>query len=106
MASPGRSRAPSAAAAALLLLLALGPRPAPAAPPPPAWRTVPIGGGGFVTGVMSHPVTPYRTYIRTDVGGAYRWDAAGGTWLPLLESVPRLQGRYYGVEAMGLHPTK
>lgn len=50
-----------------------------------AWRPLAIGGGGFVTGIVAGtrdgaPVL----YARTDVGGAYRWDADAGIWQQLL----------------------
>lgn len=43
------------------------------------WQTVPLGGGGFVTGLVSDP-TGADIYCRTDVGGAFKWDAANGKW--------------------------
>src|SRR5687768_14958239 len=51
------------------------------------WETVPLGGGGYVTGMASN-ANGSAIYIRTDVGGAFRWaasgDAAGnGSWVPL-----------------------
>jgi hypothetical protein len=101
--------APGLPVLAFLLLLPGLPRAGPiaaAAVPVPSWRTVPIGGGGFVTGAAAHPAAPYHTYIRTDVGGAYRRDASNGSWVPLQEWLPRSQGRYFGVEAIGLHPNR
>jgi photosystem II stability/assembly factor-like uncharacterized protein len=49
------------------------------------WRAVPIGGGGFVTG-LAVTAGPDGTvaYARTDVGGAYRWDEATSSWTQLL----------------------
>lgn len=47
----------------------------------------PIGGGGFVTGVITHQ-TSGDIYCRTDVGGAYRWDAANSKWVQLMDWVP------------------
>ncbi len=45
---------------------------------------VQIGGGGWVTGVAIHPTTPDVVYCRTDVGGAYRWNAATQHWTQLI----------------------
>jgi hypothetical protein len=54
------------------------------------WRAVPIGGGGFVTGLVALPAGPdedgTRVYARTDVGGAYRWDEATRAWTQLLRA--------------------
>lgn len=45
----------------------------------PSWSTVPLGGGGYVVGIVSDP-SGNDIYCRTDVGGAFRWDAAGSQW--------------------------
>lgn len=51
------------------------------------WRPVPIGGGGFVTGIVSAVADGESVvYARTDVGGAYRWDPATSTWEQLLRA--------------------
>jgi xyloglucan-specific exo-beta-1,4-glucanase len=68
-------------------------------------KTVAIGGGGSVTGIYFHPRQPDLLYIRTDVGGFYRWQAATQTWLPLTDSVGRQQLNYYGGESLSLDPT-
>ncbi|HWV65678.1 hypothetical protein [Chitinophaga sp.] len=51
------------------------------------WKNVAIGGGGYVTGIAIHPTQSNRMYIRTDVGGAYKWDNQVFTWVPMLESL-------------------
>lgn len=45
-----------------------------------SWQSVEIGGGGLVTGMVTHPSDASVRYIRTDVGGAYRWEANSGRW--------------------------
>ncbi|HLP24853.1 MAG TPA: hypothetical protein VK477_04195, partial [Acidobacteriota bacterium] len=69
------------------------------------WRNVAIGGGGFVTGVEFHPTERGLAYARTDVGGAYRWDAAAQTWVPLLDWLGQPDWNLQGVESIALDPT-
>lgn len=45
----------------------------------PNWATVPLGGGGYVVGIVSDPAGG-DIYCRTDVGGAFRWDTANSAW--------------------------
>jgi hypothetical protein len=69
------------------------------------WRNVVIKGGGFVTGIEFHPTAPGVIYARTDVGGAYRWNAATGRWLPLLDWLGRDIAHYMGVDAIAVDPS-
>jgi xyloglucan-specific exo-beta-1,4-glucanase len=64
---------------------------------------VAFGGGGFVTGIISHK-TSGDVYCRTDVGGAYRWDAANSKWIPLLDWNSEDETTYQGIEALALDP--
>ncbi|MBI2711081.1 MAG: hypothetical protein HYX34_15535 [Actinobacteria bacterium] len=57
---------------------------ATSAPRAVAWASVGIGGGGYVTGLATG--APGGTVVaRTDIGGAYRWDAPTRRWRPLLD---------------------
>jgi xyloglucan-specific exo-beta-1,4-glucanase len=67
------------------------------------WKNAPIGGGGFVTGIVTHKTSGER-YCRTDVGGAYRWDAANNKWVQLLDWVNESELGFTGVEALALDP--
>ncbi|MGD0786405.1 MAG: fibronectin type III domain-containing protein [Terracidiphilus sp.] len=47
------------------------------------WQPVRIGGGGWVVGMVVHPLDPTVRYARTDVGSAYRWNNATQQWIPM-----------------------
>ncbi|UKS28575.1 fibronectin type III domain-containing protein [Paenibacillus sp. HWE-109] len=66
------------------------------------WQNVRIGGGGFVTGIAIHPTEPDLVYIRTDVGGALRWDNVNHKWIQLLNATPREKYNLYGVDSIAL----
>jgi xyloglucan-specific exo-beta-1,4-glucanase len=66
-------------------------------------KHAPIGGGGFVTGIVTHR-TSGDIYCRTDVGGAYRWDAAASKWVQLLDWISDGERNFSGVEALALDP--
>lgn len=51
------------------------------------YHSVPIPGGGFVTGFVFHPTVPDILYARTDVGGLYRFDFNAQRWIPLMDWV-------------------
>jgi len=52
-----------------------------------AWTNVAIEGGGWVTGIDLSPTTRNGALIRTDVGGAFRWDELGMRWIGVAASV-------------------
>jgi photosystem II stability/assembly factor-like uncharacterized protein len=66
------------------------------------WRNVVMGGGGFVTGIITHPHEPGLMYARTDVGGAYRWDAR--KWVPITDWIGVADNNLTGIESIALDP--
>ncbi len=71
---------------------------------PYAWDSVAIGGGGFVSAIIPSRSEAGVVYARTDVGGAYRWDKAGASWIPLLDWVSDAETGFLGVDALAVDP--
>jgi photosystem II stability/assembly factor-like uncharacterized protein len=69
------------------------------------WKNVQIVGGGFVDGIIFHPTAPGVRYARTDMGGAYRWDATANRWRPMLDWVPYKDLNLMGVESIAVDPS-
>jgi hypothetical protein len=51
------------------------------------WKSVTINGGGYVPGFVFNKAGNNLLYARTDVGGAYRWNHANKSWIPLSDFV-------------------
>jgi photosystem II stability/assembly factor-like uncharacterized protein len=62
------------------------------------WKNVKVGGGGFVPGVIFSRVQPGLAYMRSDIGGAYRWDDKARQWIPLQDAMA--DGAYFGIESI------
>ncbi|MEW2157681.1 1,4-beta-glucanase [Streptomyces sp. NPDC007189] len=92
------------AATAALLTLPTGAYAAAPAQETYRWRNAVIGGTGFVTGILFHPTIPGLAYARTDIGGAYRWDARAARWIPLTDHLGWDDWNLLGVEAMAVDP--
>lgn len=62
--------------------------PAAANPGGYEWTQVPIGAGGFVTGIVSRTRSDGTAdiSIKTDIGGAFRWDEGEGRWQQLMRA--------------------
>ena len=73
-----------------------------------AWRSLPLGGGGFLTGIVAHPACGDLIYARTDVGGIYRYEPArrGGHpgWRQLMQWIPADQAHLWGCDGIALNP--
>jgi hypothetical protein len=68
------------------------------------WSSVKIGGGGFVSGIITSRQQQGLIFARTDVGGAYRWDELNSAWLPLTDWVSEEETGLLGVESIALDP--
>ena len=65
---------------------------------------VAIGGGGFVTGIIS-TCEPGLFYARTDVGGAYRWDKDKNSWVSLSFDISKDDVGLLGIDGIAADPT-
>ncbi len=66
------------------------------------WRNVTVGGGGFAPGIVFSAVEPGLAYLRTDMGGAYRWDSSARRWMPLQDD--EREPSYMGIESIAPDP--
>lgn len=69
------------------------------------WGQVPIGGGGYITGITIHPQEPDLVYIRSDVGGIFRWNEETRSWKQLIGEADRQHANLYGGESLALDPS-
>ena len=68
------------------------------------WNSVIVGGGGFVPGIVYHPIQQDLVYARTDMGGAYRWEPAIEKWIPLTDMMDRSNSDFMGILSIALDP--
>ncbi|SJZ75856.1 Por secretion system C-terminal sorting domain-containing protein [Chitinophaga eiseniae] len=68
------------------------------------WKNVAIGGGGFVSAIIPSKTVQNLVYARTDVGGAYRWNASTSSWVPLLDWASDNEVGFLGVESLAIDP--
>ncbi len=76
-----------------------------AAGPTYRFDNVRIVAGGFITGVVAQPLVPGLFYVRTDIGGTYRWDALHRRWTPLTDWVTPDNFNIQGTLSIALDPT-
>jgi xyloglucan-specific exo-beta-1,4-glucanase len=66
------------------------------------WRNVTVGAGGFAPNIVFSRAEPDLAYLRTDMGGAYRWDERVQRWIPLQDGNP--VSSYMGIESIAADP--
>ena len=69
------------------------------------WKSVKIGGGGFVTGIITCAQEKNLIFARTDVGGAYRWIEASKSWKPVTDWASKAEWTFLGIESIAIDPT-
>lgn len=69
---------------------------------PYLWRNITVGGGGFAPNILFSRAEPGLAYLRTDMGGAYRWDGRAARWIPLQNS--NAVSSYMGIESLAADP--
>jgi photosystem II stability/assembly factor-like uncharacterized protein len=77
-------------------------RAAPAPGPAYIWRNVTVGAGGFAPDIIFSRAQRGLVYLRTDMGGVYRWSARRRTWIPLEDGIA--QSSYFGIESVAADP--
>ena len=66
------------------------------------WGPVYIGGGGFVSGIV---VGKKEMYLRTDVGGAYKYDYEKKQWVQLFGFLNEAKKGFLSVSGIAIDPT-
>ncbi len=72
---------------------------------PFTWKNVNIQGMGYVTGMVIHEKAPHHRYVRTDVGGVYRYDGTSASWVNLSDKYSRDQREISDVESVAVDVT-
>ena len=66
------------------------------------WRNVTVGAGGFAPDIVFSRAQRGLAYLRTDMGGIYRWSARRQAWIPLEDGIA--QSSYFGIEGIAADP--
>ena len=65
------------------------------------WGSLKIGGGGFISGIV---VGKREMYLRTDVGGAYKYDYKKNQWVQLFNFIKESNKGYLSVKGIAIDP--
>jgi hypothetical protein len=83
---------------------ALGAGQPPVQRVPYRWQNVKIVAGGFITGIIPHPTMRGVTYVRTDIGGAYRYDPFSKKFTSLTDVFNANDWNLMGTESIAVDP--
>lgn len=72
---------------------------------PYVWQHVKIVAGGFVPGIEFSSAKKNLIYLRTDMGGAYRWDQANNRWVCISDWISRSDWNRMGFESIAPDPS-
>ena len=64
--------------------------------------SIKIGGGGYISGIV---VGKKEMYLRTDIGGAYKYDYKNGKWVQLFSHIKESNKGYMSVKGIAIDPT-
>ena len=74
----------------------------PVATVPYHWANVKVGAGGYAPNIVFSAAERDLAYLRTDMGGAYRWDSKTRAWIPLQDA--NTVSSYMGIESIAPDP--
>lgn len=70
------------------------------------WSNVAIGGGGYITGIVYNPSEEGLAYVRTDIGGAYRFDKEQDKWVAITDHLGGDEWNLIGIESIASDPVE
>lgn len=104
-----KKKSASLAVAASVLLSASGGCSAndkTALPAEYAWSNAAMGGGGYITGIVYNPSEEGLAYVRTDIGGAYRFSSSDNRWIPITDHLGLDEWNLIGIESIATDPAE
>ncbi|AEJ60657.1 glycosyl hydrolase BNR repeat-containing protein [Spirochaeta thermophila DSM 6578] len=69
-------------------------------------KQVKVVGGGYIPGIIFNPSEKDLWYLRTDIGGAYRWDPSSKKWIPLIDFLGPEDYDQYGIASIATDPVE
>ncbi len=70
------------------------------------WGNAQIVGGGFIPGIVYNPTEQDVAYVRTDMGGAYRWDKEAQQWDCITDCIGAEDWNLNGIESVATDPVE